>query len=65
MFFFTVFLKRPSKEGELMKVFEHYWEHSKEVHCDGQAFQPRREGSGEKSTKSNFILLWSSKLQVQ
>ena len=22
-----------------MKVFEHYWEHSKEVHCDGQAFQ--------------------------
>ena len=31
-----------------MKVFEHYWEHSKEVHCDGQAFQPRREGSGEK-----------------
>ena len=52
MLFFTVFLKRPSKEGELMKVFEHYWErhweHSKEVNCDGQAFQPRREGSGEK-----------------
>ena len=31
-----------------MKVLEHYWEHSKEVNCDGQEFQPRREGSGKK-----------------
>ena len=42
-----------------MKVFEHYWEHSKEVNCDGQVvIQPRREGLGEKvliGTSSSMI----------
>ena len=36
-----------------MKVFEHYWEHSKEVNCGGQVvIQPRREGSGKKVLKA-------------